>query len=493
MAHSDNSLRSVTPPSHRIRDASRGTAFDGLDEDLSEVENSRSALRQVMRNLQTELAEKNQVIEEQQDTIQQLQSDVQGLKKTAIKRRKRATAVPVNESEQLLELAAKKFTVMNHFYIADPNAFLKVPLSQTWTDRSRFDSQQNQDEGSVRELDELLSDDLKEQRIRSADCWAAVFEQAQQDERHSMTHRIRTSNTTAVFGSEIAAELEARHRSRSTLLQQRLGFNTESGSYERVPPILRANPDEPASKSNMLNSLVVKRVIQAMLMGPASLGKNQDPDVSLSAKCNGKIWSVTSVTPGIIAFAAILIRYALSPDNEFGPTGQTSGISYLEDFEYYKKCLLVGQRKKVRQVLDLFDNLNGALFPHHKASWRDRRDNQSSSAAEDDELFREIAEAVSEEEGEEEDCRMERTNVLSPAVRAESSLSTDQMPSDMLVDGSDKMTTEPLSRNGEEETEKQVEGGGDVARGGDRPKRGGTTGKRGAPKPKRGTGKKKGI
>lgn len=47
MAHSDDSLQSATPPSNRIRDAFRGTAFDGLDEDLGEVENSRSALRQV--------------------------------------------------------------------------------------------------------------------------------------------------------------------------------------------------------------------------------------------------------------------------------------------------------------------------------------------------------------------------------------------------------------------------------------------------------------
>lgn len=71
-------------------------------------------------------------------------------------------------------MAAKKFTVMNHFYVADPDAFLKVALSETWTDRSRFDSQQNQLEGLVRELDELLSDDLKKQRIRSADRWATV-------------------------------------------------------------------------------------------------------------------------------------------------------------------------------------------------------------------------------------------------------------------------------------------------------------------------------
>lgn len=141
--------------------------------------------------------------------------------------------------------------------------------------------------------------------------------------------------------------------------------------------------------------------------------------------------------------------------------------------------------------MDLFDNLNSALFPHHAASWRSRRDNQSSSAVEDDELFREIAEAVSEEEGEGEDCHMERTDVLAPAVRAGSSLPATRMPSDMPLDGSNEATMGPLSRNGEEESEQQVEGGGDAARGGNRPKRGASAAKRGAPKPKRGTSKKK--
>lgn len=52
-----------------------------------------------------------------------------------------------------------------------------------------------------------------------------------------------------------------------------------------------------------------------MLMGPASLAKDQDPDISLSAKCNGMIWNVTSVTPGIIAFAAILVRGSAREDS----------------------------------------------------------------------------------------------------------------------------------------------------------------------------------
>lgn len=116
-------------------------------------------LMNIIRNIQSELAEKDQVIEEQQDLIQKLESDLQGLKKKATKRRKRATAVPVNENEQSLEAAAKKFTVMNHCYVTDPEAFLKVQLSEMWTDKTRFDSEQNQLEGLVRELDSMLSDD----------------------------------------------------------------------------------------------------------------------------------------------------------------------------------------------------------------------------------------------------------------------------------------------------------------------------------------------
>ncbi|KIO20710.1 hypothetical protein M407DRAFT_10750 [Tulasnella calospora MUT 4182] len=489
MAHSDASLRSITPPRNRVGDPRRGTAFDGLEEDLPEAENSRSALRKIIRNIQSELAEKDQLIEEQRDIIQQLQSDVQGLKKTATKRRKRATAVPVNESEQLLETAAKKFTVMNHFYVADTKAFLKTPLSETWTEKSRFDSQENELEGSVRELDELLLDDLKERRIQYADRWAAVFEQAQQDERHSMTHRIRTSNTTTVFGSEIATELEAGHRPRSVLLQRMLGFNAENGSYERMPPILRANPDEPASKTNMLSSQVVKKseqVIQAMLMGPASLVKDQDPDVSLSAKCNGKIWNVTSVTPGIIAFAAILIRYALSPDNEFGPTGQTSGIPYLADFEYYKMCLIVGQRKKLKEVMDLFDNLNGALFPNHKASWRDQRDSRHSLVEEDDDLFREIAEAASEEEGEQNRSMEPTVQVSIPAVRGGSSPPTTRGHSVIPTDNNNDTDMGNLNRNGEGETETQEARGSDTAQGDDRRMRRKVAGKNGGTKKRAG-------
>ncbi|KAG9041260.1 hypothetical protein FS837_012489 [Tulasnella sp. UAMH 9824] len=496
MARQGTSQYSITPPRNTIGDTTEGAAFDGLEEDLIDAEKSRSALRTTIRNIQRELAEKDQVIEEQRDLIQKLESDVQGLKKTATKRRKRATAVPVNENEQSLEAVAKKFTVMNHFYVTDPEAFLKVQLSEMWTDKTRFDSEQNQLEGLIRELDGMLSDGLREQRIQSADRWAAVFELAQQDERHSMTHRIRTSNTTAVFGSEIATELEARHRPQSPLLQQLLGFNAENGTYERMPPILRANSDQPPSKANMLNSQVVKKVIQAMLMGPASLVKYQDPDISLSAKCNGKIWNVTSVTPGIIAFASILIRYALSPDNEFGPTGQTSGIPYLEDFEYYKKCLIVGQRKKVKEVMDLFESFNGALFPNHKASWSDQRASQRRLAEEDDDLFQEIAEAMSDEE-ERENRRTEPTvHAVIPVARGGSSPSAAQVHSVMptVTDSNDDVNMGPVSENGEGEIDMEEAGGSNAAGSNEQPtkaKAKAAAGKSGVTKRTRGGRKKK--
>lgn len=87
MTHSETSQQSSTQQGGRGR-VGNGTAFD--DEELFGAD---EACEQIIRNLQSELAEKAQVIEEQQNTIQTLQSDVQGLKKTATKRRKRATAV----------------------------------------------------------------------------------------------------------------------------------------------------------------------------------------------------------------------------------------------------------------------------------------------------------------------------------------------------------------------------------------------------------------
>ncbi|KIO21904.1 hypothetical protein M407DRAFT_28543 [Tulasnella calospora MUT 4182] len=431
-----------------------GTAFDG--EELADAEELCSSLRKIIRNIHTELAEKDQIIEEQRDLICDLQSDVHGLKKTAAKWHKRTTAVPVNKSEQTLEAAAKKITMMNHFYIADPEAFLKTPLTKTWADKSRFDSQQNQLEGLVQELDTLLLDNLKEQRDQLADRWAAVFAQAQQDERHSMTHWICTSNRIVLFGSEIATQLEARHRPMSQLLQKHLSFDTDSGTYERVPPILQANPEEPSSKSNMLNSPVVKKVSHSSdANGPSELGKDQDLDVSLNAKCNGKIWGVTSVTPGIIAFAAALICYALSPDNEFGPTGQTSGIPYLKDFESYKMCLVVGRRKKVKAIMELFDDFNHTLFPHHKAKWWDHRDSTSSSRAEDDRLFQEIANAESGEESEGEDII-----VPEPLPKVGPGFQVSLAPSA----GGDNMTMGSSDRHDEGETGQEVGGAQVLAR-----------------------------
>ncbi|KIO15745.1 hypothetical protein M407DRAFT_34664 [Tulasnella calospora MUT 4182] len=254
-----------------------------------------------------------------------------------------------------------------------------------------------------------------------------------------MTHRVRTSNQIQIFGKEIASQLEACLRPTSLLLQQQLGYDAESGKYQRVPPIIRANPEEPASPNNMLNSEVV---IQAMLMGPASLGKDIDPDISLSGKCNGRIWHITSVTAGVIAFAATLIRYALSPDNEFGPLGLVSGITYLEDFEYYKKCLLVGQHKKLRPVVELFDNLNRGLFSHFEKNWRAYNGEPSSSTG-DDKLFREIIAAESGEDDEGDGG--ERTEMSCTSVGLKQLLSAPRptpIPSDqnedVVMGGSDE-------------------------------------------------------
>jgi hypothetical protein len=53
----------------------------------------------------------------------------------------------------------------------------------------------------------------------------------------------------------------------------------------------------------------------------------------------------------------------VSPDTEFAPVGDKTKIKYREDFNEYKKILIVGKNSKSIQAL--FDWYNAALLDNH--------------------------------------------------------------------------------------------------------------------------------
>ena len=112
--------------------------------------------------------------EEVQEENATLKEIIEETTRKGAHRRKRQTAAPVTDDELVLVKAAKHFTVMYHVDVIDPIALLATPVTDTYEDNSRFASAMNAREGLVRELDSLLSEDLKDQRRENAERLGSV-------------------------------------------------------------------------------------------------------------------------------------------------------------------------------------------------------------------------------------------------------------------------------------------------------------------------------
>ncbi|EGO22543.1 hypothetical protein SERLADRAFT_410013 [Serpula lacrymans var. lacrymans S7.9] len=69
-------------------------------------------------------------------------------------------------------------------------------------------------------------------------------------------------------------------------------------------------------------------------------------------------------TPGMVACAAILAQWVLSPDSILKERGAQSGINWHEDFDNYLEYLEIGLGKRKGSVLTIFREWDRILFPH---------------------------------------------------------------------------------------------------------------------------------
>ncbi|KAG9082280.1 hypothetical protein FS749_006980 [Ceratobasidium sp. UAMH 11750] len=99
-----------------------------------------------------------------------------------------------------------------------------------------------------------------------------------------------------------------------------------------------------------------------------------------------KLLGLKAITPGAIAFSAILARWCLTPDDEFSETGGTTGIRYKEDYNEYKKLINEGLRAERASFernaiqgpfMKLMNEWNEEFFP--------RRPNEGNRGEDEDE------------------------------------------------------------------------------------------------------------
>jgi activator of HSP90 ATPase len=86
----------------------------------------------------------------------------------------------------------------------------------------------------------------------------------------------------------------------------------------------------------------------------------------------------------------------VSPDTEFAPVGDKTKIKYGEDFNEYKKILIVG--KKSKSIRALFDWYNAALLDNHGEDTQPQDDRSDDDENEIQETLDHLDDADDEEE-----------------------------------------------------------------------------------------------
>ncbi|KIK38194.1 hypothetical protein CY34DRAFT_59734, partial [Suillus luteus UH-Slu-Lm8-n1] len=150
-----------------------------------------------------------------------------------------------------------------------------------------------------------------------------------------------------------------------TEIQKMLGVSAANPKYKTFPPVLFLGMQEdPTLKTVFGNWELLAKILKAALRGVTSLHQ----ETTGGPKTNARKWNLEHVTPGSIAWAAVIAIFLLSPDTEFqkSGTGKSSGINYKDLFFHYKKLLLT--KWDSRRIQTIVQNIDREVFGSAKSS-----------------------------------------------------------------------------------------------------------------------------
>ncbi|KAK0476005.1 hypothetical protein EDD18DRAFT_1115669 [Armillaria luteobubalina] len=114
-----------------------------------------------------------------------------------------------------------------------------------------------------------------------------------------------------------------------------------------------------------------KKILLAIFFGATSI---KEKTVTKKKPTHAVLWKVEQITPGAIAFVAIVARYVLSGDERFDKRGGHSCIPYAADFKFYKTTIIQNLNKS--HMVETIAAFNRYLF---EGQGTNRSDNQSCS------------------------------------------------------------------------------------------------------------------
>ncbi|KIJ14121.1 hypothetical protein PAXINDRAFT_13035 [Paxillus involutus ATCC 200175] len=251
--------------------------------------------------------------------------------------------------------AAKKYTMFYHFWIND-NLFPTTPKPDI-DPRSpaRWSSPESMADGTIAELYEAVPQELHE-KMKIYKGFGSLFRTTIGAERSNLLRSIKDSADLLFAPLNLSPKLYSSqsHDKASNVDLLRLLKKPESvrveGKYERVAPVLFADPQVMSSNTFLKSEILLNSSLSEKKKGrPKARGER------MGAQC---------ITEGLVAGVAIIAHYLLTHDVELSHEGTQTKIPYRKDYDFYLKHLF----KRTAWSQEVMEYYNNGAFGNRAAS-----------------------------------------------------------------------------------------------------------------------------
>ncbi|KAI9574139.1 hypothetical protein HD554DRAFT_2165641 [Boletus coccyginus] len=258
--------------------------------------------------------------------------------------------------EQSISDAAKKCCLFYHLWVPPLLFPVKAWPDIDPRDLSRWQSSEGQIIAKQAELYQMLPSELHKSLMTFPE-FSRVFSKTMTEERANIVKNIKDVSVDLFSSLDIKATLFSGDKSLKAFDPKLLGLLKKPGNsqYTQLSPILFVNPTE-IRGSDLFKSPVLVKIARVLMFGKAILSNKKRG----GPKGRGERMGAQTITEGLIASTATIVRYLLSHDREFAAKGEATGISYQKDFKFYLKLLLHPERR--RWALEVIEYFNISVF-----------------------------------------------------------------------------------------------------------------------------------
>ncbi|KAJ7621707.1 hypothetical protein DFH06DRAFT_1482251 [Mycena polygramma] len=338
-------------------DSDGGSQLPAIRRDMT-----RDELYEAARRLEAENAKSQRT---QQETRRNALVDV-----TNIEAATEAAAADkaADDDVRFVQAAAKKFvgTLMLWLPAGWEDEVWAAKADENFNPLDRFGREgqpANKIQGALRDLYTVLPEEYHAEDFNG---WIpATFHAGMSDQRSFTVTRLRHHPdlwdcTTAELSSP-----DERRKFRKLVGLRPMRKNPNKFYYDSDNvPLLHADYQEKYDRKKIFLGPLLFIVHAAITLGPVCASKMKANCPMPKVQSVANLWGLKRTTPGMIAAAAIWLRWIFSVDNEFLPTGDTSNIDWQKDFEHYLQLLTEGLAKKKPSILHVFRVWDSKFYPN---------------------------------------------------------------------------------------------------------------------------------